>query len=549
MNINMKNKNILFLIALFFLLSNCAQPPIPANIQPTSIAIPASTNIQPTPIILPTLTPPPTHIEQLLPSSTAFVIATITESLTVKSNILGGLSTPPYLVYVKKINDKEQVALVNQDGSGIKTIPLPDNGFHAGNLSPTGEWIVFYTGSEGLQTLTDGPKYDLALNLMHLPDGATHKVTDLLSKDFPDSLSKFADIAKNSNESIISIMDTATSASLVQDSFINSLRMNQWSSSGEVLAFASEIDGPSTDLYLYNLKTGSIRRLSSGSKNIDFIEWFPDGNQILYSSSYTVCEGDCSTYYVTNLDGTSSRMINNFDTFGGGTYIDGWSNNSMMTIYTRANVIGICCLRNFDFENDNLNMLYSGSFENYAYDPQADLLAISIKDNIANLLGIPSTDNTVNISHGVYFIDKNGMRKVEELGLVYYLGWKDYPFVLSANGTKLLSASGKSKLLTEQEFVPFASRNNQYVALCDLGWSQTANGLKVFDNKENLVLEVNNQKIAKVIWRIDSQGLFYVTNNQLYYIGIKEKTPILIDSHLNDKVFDTENNLSFSWVR
>jgi dipeptidyl aminopeptidase/acylaminoacyl peptidase len=534
----MKNKKSIFLFTLSLFLSNCTQPsaiPTSVNAQPTSVIIPASTNIKPTSYILPTLTPPITLTEQPVPSATTVVTLPTMASPIVESTKLGGLSSPPYLVYVKRINGKEQAVLVNQGGTGLKIIPLPDNGFASGNPSPTGEWLVFYTGSGGEQTLTNGPKYDLALNLMHLPDGTTHKVTDLLSRDFPDSIEKFSEIAKSSNDPDIAFMDTGTIADAVRQSLIYRLMINSWSPSGEVLAFAGEMDGPSTDLYLYNLKTGNIKRLSSGSKNVDFIRWFPSGDKIVYSSSYLPCEGDCSTYYVTNLDGTHSMTINNFNTFGGATSTDSWTNNSLLTIYTQANVTGTCCLRNFDFESDKVNMLYGGSFQTYAYDPQTNLLAISIADNLEN------------VSPGIYFIDKSGMRKVEEPGSVYYLGWKEYPFIISAGSMKILSSSGISTMLTEGGFAPFASRNNQYVALSDLEWSQTTNGLRVFDKNSNLVLDINGKKITKVIWRLDSQGLFYISKKQLYYVGIQEKKPVLIDSHVNDGV-DT-SNISFNWVR
>lgn len=531
----MKIKKFYFLFATLFLLSNCAQPPTnQVNNQPTSI-IPVSTSIKPTSYILPTLTPPPTSTERSTPSATAVVILPTTESPTAGNNLTSRLSAPPYLVYVKKLNGKEQVVLVNQDGSGIKTIPLPDNGFNAGNPSPTGEWIVFYTGSSGEQTLTNGPKYDLALNLMHLPDGAIHEVTDLLSKDFPNNLEKFAELAKSNDQDIASL-DTSTIVDEARQGLIYRLMISQWSPSGETLAFAGEMDGPSTDLYLHNLKSSSIKRLSSGSRNIDFIDWFPGGNQILYGSSYLPCEGDCSTYYVTNLDGSTSREIKNFDTFGGDTSFENWSGNSLLTMYTRSNGTGTCCLRNLDFEKNKLYILYGGSFENYAFDPQTNLLAISIADNLEN------------IEPGIYFVNKDGLKKVEEAGLVYYLGWKDYPFIISANGMKLLSESGTSKTLTEEDLIPFTSRNNQYLAMCDFDWSQTSNGLKIFDNSRNLVLEIKDKKITSVTWRIDSQGLFYVANNQLYYVGLQDKSPILVDSHLNDSEFDT-NNISFSWIR
>lgn len=525
----------LFFVVSSFLLGNCGQSTkIPVSYQPTPSIIPFPTT-SPTPYILPTLTPPSNPNKSIRPSATTVIKLPTTEFPTVKINTPSALSSPPYLMYIKKNNGKEQIVLIDQNGSGKKTIALPDDGFNAGNPSPTGEWIVFYTGSGGEQTLTTGPKYDLALNLMHLPDGTTHKVIDLLSNDFPDNLEKFAEMAKN-NDPDLESMNTTTIVDTARQTFIYSLYASRWSPSGEVLAFSGEMDGPSTDLYLYNLKTSRINRLSSGSQNIDFIDWFPGGDQILYSSSYLPCEGDCSTYYVTNLDGSVSKKIKDFDSFSGATSFSNWSDATMMTVFTRANVTGTCCLRNFNFENEKQHMLYGGSFQNYAYDPQSNILAISIADNLEN------------ITPGTYFINEEGMREVEDFGTVYYLGWPDFPFVLSANETKLLSTSGKSKIIAADMYAPFASRNNKYIALCDLTWGNTKNGLKVFDNKGNLILEFKNQEVTNVIWRIDSQGLFYVSKNQLYYIGIQEKTPTLIDNHLNDNEFITKYTY-FSWVR
>ncbi len=449
--------------------------------------------------------------------------------------ISGGLSSPPYLVYVKKNNAKEQIVLVNQDGSGLKVIPLPAGGFHAGNLSPTGEWIVFYSSPGGDTTAIDTSAFDLSSNLMHLPDGSIREVTGLLSEDYPDNIEKIAEMAQ-SNDPELSDMPLEEIVPGVQEFFAYSLFFVDWSPSGDYLAFSGEMDGPSTDLYLYNIHSNEIRRLSSGFKNIDFIEWFPGGDQIVYSSSSMFCMGDCSSYYVTNLDGSISKTINNFDTFGGATFMSNWATGSLLTVHTDANVTGTCCLRNFDFENDKVNLLYGGSFQEYAYDPQTNILAISIADNLENR------------EPGTYFIDQNGMRKIAECQAVYYLGWPNYPFILSGEDTRLLSSSGETKILIEQGLVPSASRNNRYIALFDGEWSEDANGLKVLDNNGDILLEIANQKVTRVIWRIDSEGLFYITDNQLFYVGIQNQTPVLIDPSINSLETDTIYT-SFDWVR
>ncbi|WKZ45964.1 MAG: hypothetical protein QY302_09235 [Anaerolineales bacterium] len=329
----MKNKSCIYTVFLFFLLTNCTYPSA------------SQSEIQSSPSAIPIVGSTPTKLTA--PSAIPLATFTATESLIVGSGSLSALGSPPYLVYVKKVNHKEQVVLVNQDGSGSKTIPLPANGFNAGNPSPTGEWLVFYTGSGGMQTLTDGPEYDLALNLMHLPDGATRKITNLLSKDFPANLEKFAEMAKSNNSELSSI-DTKTIAEQARQTLIYRLMLGQWSPSGEAFAFAGEMYGPSTDLYLYNVKTDNFQRLSSGSRNIDFIKWFPNGEKILYGSSYLPCLGDCSTYFVTSLDGLDSKELQGFETFGGSTKMGDWFGDEFLTMYTTANVSGDCCLRNYD---------------------------------------------------------------------------------------------------------------------------------------------------------------------------------------------------------
>lgn len=532
------SKKILIAIIFLMVVSACRSDTLAtgSTISPTpkstvTLVNQIVTNPSITPSRAPTLTSLPTPTLLVLPSP---------QFTNTKETASGELSSPPYLIYTKRINKKEQVVLVNQDGTGIKVISLPDNGFNATNTSPNGEWLVFYTGSGGFDTVSSGPKYDLTLNLMHLPDGKIQEITALLSTDFPNNLEKTAGAAKENDADF----QNSTVDSLVPDirfKMSSSLLLSNWSPSGELLAFSSGKDGPSSDLYIYDLQSREIRRLSSGSRIIDSIRWFPDGKQIFYGSSYTPCMGDCSTYYITNIDGTNSKEIKHFDTFGGATIFDGWANNSSILLHTTANGPGTCCLRNFDLEIEKINMIYSDSFQSYAYDPKTNLLALSIAGTFFSV-----TD----LQLGTYLVDTSrGMHKVaDDISLAYYLGWPDYPFVIVGNGTKFLSQNGDVKDLVPQDLVPISSRNNQYVALHDMEWGDTANGLKIFDGKGNLVLDINGQKISKVTWRIDSLGLFYVSNNQLFYIGIQNLEPILIDNHLSDNDFDVIY-ITFDWVR
>ena len=64
-----------------------------------------------------------------------------------------------------------------------------------------------------------------------------------------------------------------------------------WSPDGQYLAFVGTIDGPSSDLYVYDTKTNEITRLTTGENQAVDPEWSPDGAWIVH--------GEMSTHYYT----------------------------------------------------------------------------------------------------------------------------------------------------------------------------------------------------------------------------------------------------------
>lgn len=192
---------------------------------------------------------------------------------TPEDAIAGTLASPHIFSTPKSRMASEHVVLVNQDGSGMKTIALPESGFSASSPSPTGEWILFYT------TSSDPPKEgsidDLALHLRHLPDGEVHDVTVLLPKDYPENIQKIAGLAQGNDMEDFAGVPLKQIMPIMKQSFKTILLKAAWSPGGHTLAFSGAMDGPSTDLYLYDLPSGKISQLSSGLRNIDFIHWFP----------------------------------------------------------------------------------------------------------------------------------------------------------------------------------------------------------------------------------------------------------------------------------
>ena len=69
------------------------------------------------------------------------------------------------------------------------------------------------------------------------------------------------------------------------------------------------MDGLSSDLYLYDSVSGTIKRLSSGPEEVQWISWSPDGKWILDGSSYSVGEGMQYDIYATSVDGATVKQL------------------------------------------------------------------------------------------------------------------------------------------------------------------------------------------------------------------------------------------------
>jgi hypothetical protein len=56
----------------------------------------------------------------------------------------------------------------------------------------------------------------------------------------------------------------------------------KWSPEGRYLAFAGSLEGPSQDLYVYDTRTASIARYTTGPHQVEGLQWSPTGDGILH---------------------------------------------------------------------------------------------------------------------------------------------------------------------------------------------------------------------------------------------------------------------------
>ena len=184
--------------------------------------------------------------ENLFPTTTPEVKPSLAFNIEEAPTPPGGSEferNSPYLVYLREGTAGEDVAQVDEHGTSGWVLPSPINPETTNSsprslsslVSPDGRWMAFYSGS----TATG----DLTLNIMKMTDGASSPITPLLSPDYPGNFDRGA---AGIGSSVVTAQD-------LQQTFEYGItRAIAWSPDSKHLAFAGQMRGDSSDLYLWD---------------------------------------------------------------------------------------------------------------------------------------------------------------------------------------------------------------------------------------------------------------------------------------------------------
>ncbi len=201
----------------------------------------------------------------------------------------------------------------NPDGSFLTQVSSLD--FNASDLrqaiSPKGDQAALVVNNDQA----------LDLVLVSIPSGETKTITHLL--DAPQS------------ESDIS----PTSAHSFAYYAIAQYNSVAWNPDGSQLAFMGAINGPTSDLYLYDISTGKITQLTDGPSQAILPSWSPDGQYILhYGVSWVPPFGGAIIGY-TQMDGVwavhaaDGKVLNEPKPKGLHDNFVGWQDNTHYLTY------------------------------------------------------------------------------------------------------------------------------------------------------------------------------------------------------------------------
>lgn len=116
----------------------------------------------------------------------------------------------------------------------------------------------------------------------------------------------------------------------------------QWSPNGRYLAFPAVLDGPSSDLYVYDIENGRLRRLTGGPNQVGQIWWSPDGRWIIlgeilrdYPYPYTF------SLWAVSVSGNEIRWLYSLThPFPQG--LVGWLDNDRLLVYNGTSLSLMC---------------------------------------------------------------------------------------------------------------------------------------------------------------------------------------------------------------
>jgi WD40 repeat protein len=468
---------------LILLLGSCAP-----------IASPTPSTVAPTYVVSPSRTPHPTQTS----------IPTITPYPSLRTN-------GPFLLFTQPANT---LTIMDPDGVGRKQIKLPERGEVLDSqkaVSPNGKYIVFFTGSSSFS-------YDLAINIYDLVKDIQIKISGLIAPGFPQNMEPIVETVDVSEFNGDCFYDVSCKIRLLESAFMDGIYSFAWSPNSEELAFAAQIDGPSSDIYIYTLDNQNIRRLTNDPENVEQIEWSPNGKRIVFLISNPGLIYTRSSLLIAD---PTLNSVQSPDKIFGGTFWDpyGWqSENQYLIIASGGDGAPHNRLTIINTEKHQAKDVWRGTLEYLAIERSTGDILIST---------MPWADPAREPEMGLYLISKNGeARKISNNFFEVFPGLSSDQFLGSSNDqTFAIPLSGTEVLIGPSSIGnhPSISPDKQWLFLFEDDQTVTLYSQQL--ERENSWIFDN--PIYKIIWRPDSTGVFLSSAGILYYLQLPAGQPII----------------------
>jgi hypothetical protein len=421
---------------------------------------------------------------------------TVTPSVTAQPTVTPTLppsqltTAGPWLLYLAQQGD--QLVARNADGSAplhLEIPPLLDAQDIKNGQAPDAVHLAVRAARQ--------PDYsDLALYLIELPSGRVRFLTPLFDSTLQQQVSGSTNLP-------------VTAAVVMRPDSLS------WSPDGRYLAFTAALDGPSSDLYLYDNRDGSIRHLTSGSNQAASPHWSPDGQWIITQELETGKDGTIrptSVWAVKTL-WSELRKLYTPPTDSLLEVFVGWHNPQTLLLYS-TNLLGGFNLRQLDLEMLKETPVLDGSFTQAAFDPHSETFLLDVAESRQPPL-LP----------GLYLLPFGSEPLAVEAGGWEWLAWdnRQQRFMAgSRQAAAVIDLPGTIQMIKNEDHCTF-SYNAAWLAC----WSEDLNrsGLRLYTPAGTLLQRITEAPVAQIAWQPDASTLIYISQGQLFQAGFPNLAP------------------------
>lgn len=245
--------------------------------------------------------------------------------------------------------------LTNKNGAALKNLVTGsvETPYDISPLvSQDGSHLAFLTAKKTF--------FEVTLNVITLPDG------DLILKlPLTSSQTEPAPDALQGDSKLETV-----SAFVYTDSLA-------WSPDGRNLAFMGAQEGPTSDLYVYSLDSGTTTRLTDGPSQGIKPSWSPDGEYILHAGVSTLGTGagyGMQGVWAAAADG--SDVITLYRPESGDESWLGWLDPETALVSSWSAGCETYNLRSLNIRSGEQETIWDGNFHAAAYDPQSSTVIL-----------------------------------------------------------------------------------------------------------------------------------------------------------------------------
>jgi hypothetical protein len=407
-----------------------------------------------------------------------------------------------YIAFFAPSPETTLLVIKSVEGETVRVVRMPPGSFlptpeGESGISPDGKHFVYYTGSPswGRASSAEG-QYDLTLHIAAIASGNDVAAIPLLKPTLPYDIDQSAELLAQNPPPGSETESPSDIAAGLYDALLVGITTVGWSPDGRYLAFAGAIDGPSSDIYMYDASNRQIRRLTSGPEEIVKIAWSPDGEWIVHASATAWGLGSSSTNHAVRAD-ASAVMTFPF----GGPYDRGWLDARKYLVSEGANGIGSFDLAILDIERARRVSLWPYDFGAIAFDRGASQMLLA---NFGEVDGAPKA--------GLYMLDlvKGSAALVDPFPLwnVAYWPKEPYRFVAAKYDAALFGIMPDGTLvhLLDGDWSIYPSPDLNTLALSS---HATTVGLFLIDTPDTPPRMLDEREAFGVKWSPDSTWIMF----------------------------------------